>query len=640
MRYIRYRVLLALISGLTFIFFAAPDLVSAASLQLSWIDNSQNEDGFNVERKLGAGGAFSLVATTGPGATSYSDAGLADNTNYCYRVNAFNSAGSSAYTNEACATTASPGSTPPPVAPPGTAIPPVTAVLLGQTGEDVVGTTSLGADGVPDVHIRLSGVQSPVTGVTITDGGIGVWQTPYNGHNWIVAINPEADPSIVDLFYDFWQPASSFTVALTFADGSAQTIQASSSSTVPSPVASPPTPVLPVTAVLLGQTGEDIVGTTSLGADGVQDVHIRLSGVQSPVAGVTITDGGIGVWQTPYNGHNWIVAINPEANPSIVDLFYDFWQPASSFTVALTFADGSAQTGQTSMAIASVQSSTAPATTTVLSNSNSNSSTVTQSTVVVDAVSKIGVFRPDTGEWFLDRNGNGLWDGCASDICIPSFGQAGDVPVTRKIGTLNRTLIGVFRQGTWIFDSNGSGTLDNCSVDECDSFGAPGDLPVTGDWSGSGTEAIGVFEPSTGGWLLDNNGNGQWDGCNVDTCLGPFGINGDLPVAGDWDGIGKVRIGVYRPSTGQWFLDMNGNGGWDGCNVDKCLGPFGADGDLPIVGDWDGTGKVRIGVYRPSTGQWLLDINGNGNFDGCTVDLCLGPFGQPGDIPVTAPGWQ
>jgi hypothetical protein len=68
--------------------------------------------------------------------------------------------------------------------------------------------------------------------------------------------------------------------------------------------------------------------------------------------------------------------------------------------------------------------------------------------------------------------------------------------------------------------------------------------------------------------------------------------------------------------------------------VDKCIEQFGGNGDFPVVGDWSGTGEVRIGVFRPSTGEWFLDMNGNGKFDGCAVDACPGPFGQPGDLPV------
>jgi hypothetical protein len=111
-----------------------------------------------------------------------------------------------------------------------------------------------------------------------------------------------------------------------------------------------------------------------------------------------------------------------------------------------------------------------------------------------------------------------------------------------------------------------------------------GDLPTPGDWNGDGITEIGVFRPSTGKWCLDMNGNGQWDGCGADGCY-TFGMNGDLPVAGDWDGDGVAEIGVFRPSTGKWYLDLNGNGQWDGCTIDGCY-TFGMNADLPVAGSW------------------------------------------------------
>ena len=77
-----------------------------AQLTLQWTDNSDNEDGFKIERKVGAGGTFQQIATTGPSAISFADTGLASGTTYCYRIRAFNTAGDSSYTNEACGTTA------------------------------------------------------------------------------------------------------------------------------------------------------------------------------------------------------------------------------------------------------------------------------------------------------------------------------------------------------------------------------------------------------------------------------------------------------------------------------------------------------------------------------------------------------
>ena len=205
----------------------ASNRLEADSLQLSWVDNSDNEDGFHIERKVGTNGMYSFVAAVGPNITSYTDDNVASNTTYCYRLNAFNGIGISEYTNEACGTTSGGASAPlaPPTAPVSTTI---AATLLGQTGEDIVGTTSETADGIPDVQIRLSGVQGTITRVIITDGGNGVWETPYNGW-WIVAIRPHSDPSLVDLYFDFWEPTSAYTVTITFANGTTQTVQTSAS---------------------------------------------------------------------------------------------------------------------------------------------------------------------------------------------------------------------------------------------------------------------------------------------------------------------------------------------------------------------------------------------------------------------------
>jgi hypothetical protein len=75
----------------------------AGQLQLAWIDNANNEDGFKIERKAGTTGTYTQVATVGPNVTSYTDFSLADGATYCYRVRAFNSVGNSAYTLEGCA---------------------------------------------------------------------------------------------------------------------------------------------------------------------------------------------------------------------------------------------------------------------------------------------------------------------------------------------------------------------------------------------------------------------------------------------------------------------------------------------------------------------------------------------------------
>ncbi|UII21158.1 RHS repeat-associated core domain-containing protein [Fulvivirga ligni] len=56
---------------------------------LSWDDNSNNETGFTVERRVMGSGSFTVI-DIGAGATSYTDAGLSYSTSYEYRIKAYN----------------------------------------------------------------------------------------------------------------------------------------------------------------------------------------------------------------------------------------------------------------------------------------------------------------------------------------------------------------------------------------------------------------------------------------------------------------------------------------------------------------------------------------------------------------------
>ena len=82
--------------------------------------------------------------------------------------------------------------------------------------------------------------------------------------------------------------------------------------------------------------------------------------------------------------------------------------------------------------------------------------------------------------------------------------------------------------------------------------------------------AVGVFRSTDGVFYLDYNGNGAWDGCGTDRCLS-IGMNGDVALVGDWNGTGTDKVGAFRPSDGTFYLDYNGNGAWDGCGTDRCL---------------------------------------------------------------------
>lgn len=92
---------------------AAPSAFTAAlstnylnHVELSWQDNSPNEDGFIIERRVeGTKGVFTPIDSVGADVTAYVDSLVADTTTYTYRVQAYNQFLLSAYSDTASVTT-------------------------------------------------------------------------------------------------------------------------------------------------------------------------------------------------------------------------------------------------------------------------------------------------------------------------------------------------------------------------------------------------------------------------------------------------------------------------------------------------------------------------------------------------------
>jgi protocatechuate 3,4-dioxygenase beta subunit len=74
-----------------------------------------------------------------------------------------------------------------------------------------------------------------------------------------------------------------------------------------------------------------------------------------------------------------------------------------------------------------------------------------------------------------------------------------------------------------------------------------------------------------------------------------FGLLGATPVVGDWNGDGSSKIGIFF--DGLWFLDLDGNGMW---GDEDLWARLGAANDRPVTGDWDGDGKTDIGIFGPA----------------------------------------
>jgi hypothetical protein len=75
-----------------------------SDITLSWNDNSDNENGFVIERSLNNSTWIELVGLP-EGTTSYDDTNLNDNTTYFYKIYAYNNNGDSNYSNTASDTT-------------------------------------------------------------------------------------------------------------------------------------------------------------------------------------------------------------------------------------------------------------------------------------------------------------------------------------------------------------------------------------------------------------------------------------------------------------------------------------------------------------------------------------------------------
>jgi competence protein ComEC len=91
---------------------AAPSNLAAVAssstvIELTWTDNSADESGFRLQRRL-LGESFQQIAVLSANAQSYRDTQLAAGTTYEYRVRAYNDAGTSAWSNTTSATTLAP----------------------------------------------------------------------------------------------------------------------------------------------------------------------------------------------------------------------------------------------------------------------------------------------------------------------------------------------------------------------------------------------------------------------------------------------------------------------------------------------------------------------------------------------------
>lgn len=134
--------------------------------------------------------------------------------------------------------------------------------------------------------------------------------------------------------------------------------------------------------------------------------------------------------------------------------------------------------------------------------------------------------------------------------------------------------------------------LDATGNRQCFQWGLSGDAPVGGDYDGDTLTDIAVYRPQNGTWYIYQSSNNQFRAVQ-------WGVPEDKPVPADYDYDGITDIAVYRPSNGFWYVRRSSDGGLTAIQ-------WGVSTDIPLTGDFDADGRADFVVYRPQNGTWYL----------------------------------
>ena len=222
---------------------------------------------------------------------------------------------------------------------------------------------------------------------------------------------------------------------------------------------------------------------------------------------------------------------------------------------------------------------------------------------------------PDTGIWTYKQP-----NGALTSIY---YGNPGDYAFMGDWDCDGVATPGLYRQSdgyVYLRNSNTQGVADISFF-----FGNPGDIPIAGDFDGDGCDTISIYRPSEAKFYIINRLGSGDEGLGEADYSFFYGVVGDVPFVGDWDGDGIDTPGLRRDSDGFVYLRNSNTAGFADIEYS-----YGDPGDVVFVGDWDGDGDDSLGLYRPSNG-WVYLRNTN---DSGVADISYDMGGEANHRPV------
>jgi hypothetical protein len=238
-----------------------------------------------------------------------------------------------------------------------------------------------------------------------------------------------------------------------------------------------------------------------------------------------------------------------------------------------------------------------------------------------DGSTDLAYYNIANATWYMYDSSNSLTTSIqigTPNTVVYQPGTSVIVPVSGYFSANSPAQVGLFNNGVWSIESPTGGV-------QTIHFGQAGDVPVAGDYYGVGYAELAYYRPSTQTFYIEDY-NFQTGittpeaSISMASYLSTYGLSADaahlVPVPANYEAQTVVEPAVYDPATGIFLIK-------------KTAGPVAVNfqpGDIPAVADYTDSGSAQVVVYRQSTGQFI----------GQTSNI-VATFGTSTDIPLTAP---